>query len=49
MNDEMVNYLALQKTNYEKGLVLKTDVLMWLPATNDRELEEAKQQVEDWK
>lgn len=51
MNDKLVNYLAAEKENYEKGLVLKTDVLMWIGcyAESNSEWREAEKQIEEWK
>ena len=51
MNDKLANYLTKEKANYEKGLVLKSDVLMWIAlyAENQTELVEAERQVEAWK
>lgn len=50
MNDKLVEYLAKEKENWDKGLVLKADVLMWtaLYAKNQTELLEAEHQIEGW-
>ena len=51
MNKRLVDYLTKEKANYEKGLVLKADVLLWIAgyAENQTELVEAEKQIEGWK
>ena len=50
MNVKLVEYLAQEKLNYERGLVSKDDVKMWLSvfAQTYEEFEEAEKQVGRW-
>jgi len=50
MNQALVDYLAKEKENYERGLVNKADVEMWLGSysVTVKDIEEAQKEIESW-